>query len=251
MFRAPTLLVVGAGASAEVGLPTGKALVEKVCGKLELGSWGRSENDADPAIREALKYFASRHGNESLDFKSLKSSAARVRAGLPLASSVDYFIDSHRGDKGIEVCAKLAIAKSILEGEHNGSLGNRNVVEGRMQFDGTKDTWFEKFFQLLTEEVSHDQIHSIFQNVTFITFNYDRCIEHYLAHALQSYYSIDLTEAQGVVDRVRIIHVYGKTGDLPWQSGGQTKIDFGQLGGIRALVDVVQDIKTFTSRVRC
>jgi hypothetical protein len=49
-------------------------------------------------------------------------------------------------------------------------------------------------------------------------FNYDRCIEQYLFHALQDYYGVSPHEASAMMASLKIFRPYGKIGDLPWQS---------------------------------
>lgn len=36
---------------------------------------------------------------------------------MPQSISIDNFIDSHKGDKEIELCGKLAIVRAVLEAE--------------------------------------------------------------------------------------------------------------------------------------
>jgi hypothetical protein len=46
-------------------------------------------------------------------------------------------------------------------------------------------------------------------SVSFIVFNYDRCLEQFLFHALQKLYGLESQEAFAMLTDLRIIHPYG------------------------------------------
>jgi hypothetical protein len=78
-----------------------------------------------------------------------------------------------------------------------------------------------------------------------VVFNYDRCIEHYLFHALQNYYGIPREEAAVAMGHLEVHHPYGQVGDLPW-ANPRSNIEFGTDPNSRQLLDVAKQIKTFT-----
>jgi hypothetical protein len=84
--------------------------------------------------------------------------------------------------------------------------------------------------------------------VSIISFNYDRCIEHYLFHTLQIYYGISKDEAATALTHLEIFHPYGTVGILPWQSstGG---IEFGGVPKTTELIEVANQIRTFTEGI--
>jgi hypothetical protein len=51
--------------------------------------------------------------------------------------------------------------------------------------------------------------------VSFIVFNYDRCIEHFIFHAAQSYYGVDPGRAAQFVAAISFYHPYGSIAPLP------------------------------------
>ncbi len=60
-------------------------------------------------------------------------------------------------------------------------------------------------------------------NVSFVTFNYDRSLEFILHESLRN--SFGLPKDNEIVEQLReipIFHVYGKIDDLPWQKPGST-----------------------------
>jgi hypothetical protein len=54
----------------------------------------------------------------------------------------------------------------------------------------------------------------LFENASFIIFNYDRCLEQFLVNALPRLYAISETEADSIVHNINIIHPYGSVGEL-------------------------------------
>ena len=143
----------------------------------------------------------------------------------------------------MELCGKLAIVKSILDAEGASKLQNKDRGDHRFDLRALVDTWYVGFFQMLTENVSRDDVSNVFDNVSIITFNYDRCIERFLVQSLIDYCGISDVEAQALVSKLTIIHPYGKVGALPWQdrAGG---VPFGS--GSTDLLSTSRQIKTFT-----
>src|SRR6476469_6333049 len=95
---------------------------------------------------------------------------------------------------------------------------------------------------MATENVSRDELPGIFDNLTLIVFNYDRCIEAYFPRALEAYYGISRAEANEVFSRLEIIHPYGLTGGL--SPSGELSAEFGSTDV--NLLEVAQSIKTFS-----
>ncbi|MCD4813844.1 hypothetical protein K8S19_09170 [bacterium] len=113
-----TVFIIGAGASAEVGLPVGNLLKLQIAGLLNI-EYDHVQTKGDRKIGEALENkFASVQGA----LQKHVEAARCIRNALPSAPSIDNFIDSHRGNESIELCAKLAIIRSILTAEKNSML---------------------------------------------------------------------------------------------------------------------------------
>lgn len=82
-------------------------------------------------------------------------------------------------------------------------------------------------FITLTHAVQKNNIDMAFNNVSFINFNYDRCLEFYLKHALMGVFTCDENIADEAIRKINILHPYGQVGFLPGIGGGGTVLDFG------------------------
>lgn len=102
--------------------------------------------------------------------------------------------------------------------------------------------------QLLTQGCEKDRIRERFQAISFIVFNYDRCIEHFLFHSLQNYYGVSAAEATDLLQALKVHHPYGQVGDLPWQVGDREGTPFGSDHEGPNLLSLAGRIKTFTER---
>ena len=166
---------------------------------------------------------------------------------MPQASSIDNFIDQ-QGDDKIELCGKLAIVRSILEAEKDSLLFlNGRERDPTLRFNDLEGTWYTYFMQILTDGCRKKYIYQLFEGMCFITFNYDRCIEHFLFHALQNYFNIKPDEAAGIMQGFKIFHPYGMVGRMQWQGEGVSTAFGADVSG-RNLLSLAEQIKTYTER---
>jgi NAD-dependent SIR2 family protein deacetylase len=118
MFNAKTVFIVGAGASAEIGLPTGAKLIESMVPQLKFDpdEFYRPTR-GDKALFEVIQQTVRNQDRYqyTLDLKNHVLAAEKISKGLNYAMSIDNFIDIHKGDPCIEFCGKLAIASNILK----------------------------------------------------------------------------------------------------------------------------------------
>lgn len=236
MFKRQTLFIVGAGASAEVDFPIGTQLALTIRAKMDI----RFEHGFKPIgtgdhdLYSLIKQSRPREGDQ------FQKAAWRIREGIVFAQSIDDFLDQHRTDQYVNLYGKAAIVQAVIEAERNSSLFF-NRYEGVETFDAERltDTWFTKFMYMLCRGIPREQVTKVFDKVAFIVFNYDRCIEHFLIHALQRAYSIRIEDAAALVDRLHIVHPYGSVGDLSKVPFGHTRIN---------AVELASGIKTYTEQ---
>jgi hypothetical protein len=132
---------------------------------------------------------------------------------------------------------KAAIVKSILEAERGSKLFVNEQLEKSFDPDRFADTWLVKLMYMLGRRIAREDVRQIFDRVSFIVFNYDRCIEHFLFHELKAVYGISDREAQSILDDLHITHPYGVVSDsIPF---GLTRANYR---------DLAQGIKTYTEQ---
>jgi hypothetical protein len=244
-----TVYVIGAGASSEALLPTGVQLKDRIANLLNIGFMdGMSQSSGDKYISEALKIYARQPDVLDKNFNSYLHAAWHIRDAMPLAISIDNFIDTHNDDKKIELCGKLAIVRSILEAERNSSLYfDDSNSYNKLNFSLIENTWYTSFFMLLTENCVKANLEKRLKSIALIVFNYDRCIEHFLYNALQNYYGLEPIEAGDLVKGIEIYHPYGIVGSLPWQDIQENQaVKYGANPNPKKLLHFSSQIKTFT-----
>lgn len=247
MFRAKTVLVIGAGASVEVGLPVGPDLLKQIVKLLDFRFDHGMQTSGDIQILDALKKCLN-EGREVTKLNSHIRAARQLSQSAKQALSIDNVIDALE-DPHVELVGKLGIVRAILKAEAS------SVVFKRVDFDPDKldlekfdETWYSSLTKLLTENVRKSQVGDIFANLAIINFNYDRCLEHYLPISLADYYGLRPDDIREIMHTLVIHRPYGVAGRLPWQKGDAPSVEFGQATP-QQLADVAQQVRTFTERV--
>ena len=247
MFEKRTVVIVGAGASAECDLPTGKKLKWEIAQLLDIKfPDGCRQSTGDRAICLALRMLASQTNPHAPDINPYLHEAWHIHDAMPQALSIDNFIDAHQGNEKLELCGKLAIVRAILDAEKKSRLYfNQLESQQAPDFSSVEDTWFAAFFRLLTENCRVEHIEERLSTLSLVVFNYDRCIEHFIYHSLKNYYRIPSEQAAQFMSRLVIFHPYGTVGALPWQ-GQPVSIEFGADPKPEQLVTLSGQIQTFT-----
>ena len=247
MFRAKTLLVIGAGASVEVGLPVGADLLKTIVDLTHITFEHYRQKTGDPLVLDALKIILD-EGNEVTKINEHIRAGWQLGVSAKQALSIDNVIDALEDPK-IELIGKLGIARAILKAEA-ASPSFRHEPGPRPELDPSKfeNTWYGFLTKVLTEGVKRSEVQNIFSNVEIINFNYDRCLEHYLPWSIASYYGIDQDEIKNAMQGLVVHRPYGVTGRLPWQAGTGPSVGFGECRA-KNLADVAQQIRTFTEQV--
>jgi hypothetical protein len=221
-----TVFVIGAGANVEIGMPSGKELKNDIAEFLNFSSILTNNSSKNRNV-----YFAMQdifHTTEKLS-----NIASKIREAMPVAISIDNFLDAHRLESEIAIAGKLAVIASIIAAERQSSLFSLH----RVKYD-LSNTWYPLFFQKITERCEINEFIERLKNISFIIFNYDRCFEYYMIYALESYYKIDKERAFDIMKQMNIIHPYGIIGDLKRIPLGK-ELDYGHLKTL------YQNIRTF------
>lgn len=248
MFRTPTTIVVGAGASADYGFPLGSGLRTKIAKLINIGfgDFGQSLESGDHEIVDCLRELSKQDGQNG-NINAFIPPSRSMAAAMPLALSIDNYLDAHQHDPNTIICGKLAIARAILMAEKESSLWFDHSHADSFNLTAVEQTWLARFVNALTEGVTRSNIDNIFDNVTIISFNYDRCIKHFLREALKTYYRLDEQAAVALLNKLSIYHPYGSTGELPWESNSGVSFGSDRLRGM--LLPIAHKIKTFTEQI--
>lgn len=241
MFQRKTLIVVGAGASMEVDLPSGRELTREIAELLNIAFDHRTQKSGDYGLWKACETHAREADSE---LEPYFAAARRIHGAMPQAASIDSFIDDHSGDKHIELCGKLAIVRSVLSAESRSKLiVTSDRSDAQLDYINLEPTWFNRFWSLLSCPL--DQLAERLASFAMIVFNYDRCIEHFLYYSLQNYYGVSAQQAADILTSLTIYHPYGTVGHLPWQ-GGSPSVAFGGEVSADQLLALSKEIRTFT-----
>lgn len=198
MITDNTVFILGAGASVPYGYPTGEGLRQDICQNFEkqIKSLGNIPHHPESEVRDILE-------------KAHPFCDAFLKSSTP---SIDLFLNRNRkfGEIG-----KIAIVTSILEAERNSCF--------RENMHHKSQDWYSYLFQKMTEDLIEPKSYEDFRNnkVTFITFNYDRSLEHFLYESLLNAFSLaPENEIISQLNWIKVFHVYGVIDKLPWQGEG-------------------------------
>lgn len=245
MIRTKTVFVLGAGASAEVGMPLGVDLTDQIAAALNFRPG--HEHESKDLARAGLEA-ASMRPDAPLRRDALYGRALQVSGGLATSPSIDVYIDNHAADPACALIGKIGIAACLIEAERSSTL--RCQSNDQVDIGALKGTWFARLFNILAGGVKAETIQEMFANVAFVNFNYDRCLEQYLRYAIASRFHIGVEEAGRIVDQhCPIVHPYGSLGPLTGDSDSVcfgTRLSPHTLGGADAVRTMASKLLTFT-----
>ncbi len=182
MITKPTVLVLGAGASAHINYPIGCTLREKIIKNLSTESTTEFQQIAREGFsEEQISNFVSKFRN----------------CGV---ISIDAFLEHQIQYREI---GRLAIAQALIPCENLDTLFPIDTI-----------TWYAHLFKEMSctfEQFDQNQI-------SFIIFNYDRSLEHFFFISLSNLYEKSSDEVAKKLAKLKFIHIYGYLDDLIWQN---------------------------------
>lgn len=242
------VIVVGAGASQEFGLPTGVELTSKLQELLsfEFDDWGRAKpNGINCELYDGIEALA--RGSQKPIGHFLES-AGKICKNMSLAPSIDNFLDTHKENLELVSVGKLAIATAISQSEKKSNLWiDPSNIYNRLGFDRASETWASVFFKIIAAKRNFESFLAALESITFISFNYDRCIRQFFVNAAMSYFDLEPAEAIRVMEALRVVHPYGSIGDLGIEQGRTS--GFGKDHTSDGLIVASERIRTFTEGV--
>jgi hypothetical protein len=181
MITRPIVFILGAGASFSFGYPLGKNLVDIIL------------KNFDPSNKEnAIEIF------KGLGFSEDEIHAFRDQLRLSAAPSIDNFLEPRHEEE--RYLGKLAIAYALIPFEKTDTLF-------------CDSSWYVTFINKLQPKFEDFEKNKL----SFITFNYDRSLEHFLVTTLMNRFKKSEQEVAEKIKKIPIVHLYGKLGLLPWE----------------------------------
>jgi len=236
-----TVIIVGAGASYEFNLPVGNELMHLIS-----RSFTTTEDGLNIRAGQFNDLFRAISEQEGAPKQTeLVEAARKIRAGMPYAQSIDNFLHSNKRDEAIIVAGKLAIAQIINNAEVNSTLykgpirRNSPSLNAGVEID---DSWLHRLFRILTSNKTFTEFIESLSNITFISFNYDRCIQQFFWNAVGAYFTtIDCAKEEAQY-ALNIQYVYGSIGDFEFSS---EQTSFGN-SKLPDLLQAPKSLRTFT-----
>jgi hypothetical protein len=184
-----TLLVLGAGASRPYGFPTASELRSLILG------------ESDPETQQfhyRMGFLPPVHSYKEWILDSL--------APIFSVPVIEDFQDRFRRSEVVSVDRFLA------DNEKDEPLGRAFIAAILLRCekdDSLAGDWYKTLFNHLIDENPHS-----LEVLSVLTFNYDRSLERYLYRAYMGLHNDDDNAARRLVERVKVIHVYGSLGHL-------------------------------------
>lgn len=246
MFRARTVIVVGAGASAEFGFPLGGQLLREIARLVDISYEFGQLKRGDYILADALRRTLNANDDNANYNAHLHSAWQIVRSSMQ-GISIDNVLDALEDPKA-SLVGKYGIVRAILSAENTSPLKSWSAERpDDIDFPVVSKTWIEKLTKILAEGKRVSQISSIFDGLSIINFNYDRNIEQFLPFSLANYFGVRPQVVQEIFSELSIFRPYGKAGSLPWQDDG-SQVAYGRCDA-EAVRIAAGEILTFTEQI--
>ncbi len=225
MIRTKTAFIVGAGASCELQMPSGPELVARIASALDFARYGVELQTRDSTLM--MQYLAKAASRVGGGEEVMNAAALRIRTAAKMGGSIDALLEQHNNDQNVLLCGKLAIVHFICQAEAKSTLRATPRIEGDLPLQG-QESWLYQLSALITSGVPRSQAERCLDELTVISFNYDRSLEHFLPHAFVMAFGMTLQEAQRLIGaKLKVLRPYGAVGRLPWQSGDMPDCEWG------------------------
>jgi hypothetical protein len=233
VIEIPTVFVLGAGASSAFGFPLGLKLRDQIATHL----------DDHQGIRgAACRYYGYEwhQGTGEWIWPNVDESPVKAREQIvgetdafkaALLDSPIYSIDAfleYRPE--FEELGKIAIAATLIPHELKTTLSRKPDKKRR---------WIDELFDKMRANPA-----SFADNqVSIITFNYDRSIEYFFRKALKSTYGLGEDSVADLVESISIVHIHGQLGEPHFLSDdGRDYKDDTSRNSLRTAVDSMRII---------
>lgn len=238
------MFVLGAGSSVNFGIGAGSALAQSVANIVDFSGASERRVPGDVNLLRAL-------ANGDYDRRrTYETAGALITSGLPGYRSVDDFLYTHGDNPDLVRLGKAAITMSILTSERGSTLyADYYDMEAMRRVAGrVSGGWLSTLLGHLLAGVRRSELPAIFENLSFVNFNYDRCVEHFFHVTLSHRFQMGSAEAAELLQHLKIEHPYGQIGRLPWQQSDGPEVRFGANLDPNFAIRISETIKTFTEQ---
>jgi len=213
-----TVFVLGAGASCPYGYPSGARLREMIC--LDGGFWRSYENYLrdNRSVHEIRERRSSEvnHFRQIFKKSNIRSIDLFLANNPKLAPMGKYIIayEMFRAEQQSLCGEEAKLTRELLEHSRD-RFGPRELLSQALFRGG--DWYFYLYNRFIG--VGKDALPDFSDgNLSFITFNYDRSLEHFFYEALRNSFT-EVSEDNIVksLQKLKILHVYGQIAPLKWQ----------------------------------
>ncbi|TYL80823.1 hypothetical protein [Bradyrhizobium cytisi] len=208
VITTPTVFLLGAGASYPYGLPLGSELKSQI-----------------------LDRYANDTGGHTVHLTNTTSFGR---------TDIDRFIGALRYSGLLSVDAFLERRPEFME------IGKAMMGIELLHAEVHERLWQEKenWLTYLYSQMIGNTLEEFADNkVAFVTFNYDRCVEHFFFTSLKNSFGRSDDETAAIAKKISVVHLHGKLGHLPWE-GTKSPIDFGDNQiDVRKMKILINEIK--------
>lgn len=194
MIKDKTVFIFGAGLSSDYDFPTGSKLRDEIVRHI---MW----DNRSPSLPSQIKRLIKMGFNED----TINLTRDAIRRGN--FNTIDEFMEVRPElrplTKALIVSIISQYEKPDISLEKDDTTCFYRFIFAKMMKQATLDTFADN-------------------NVSFITFNYDRSFEFFIWRTLKQRFSLNENDKRlsEIMNRIKVVHVHGKLGKLPWEIGG-------------------------------
>ena len=187
MIRTKTTFILGAGASAELHMPGPVEVLERIAQALDFSRTGANQLTRDTAaiLRHITKLAERMNRTED----ALYRAGQRIHQAAKIGRTIEQVIEQNNDDPLVEAFGKLAIAVFTLQAESRSSLRATPQPNAALPLQ-TGDYWLIELGKLLTAGLPRSKVEAGLGDISIVSFNYDRSVEHFLHFALATAYGM-------------------------------------------------------------
>ena len=240
MISSKLVIILGAGAHVPYAFPIGSALTVEIVKLLP----SQVNDNHNELIYELFDLYNNKIGNlrQSLvNFRTLLNSSGH--------SSIDSFLATHSGKEGFSEIGKYIVAKLLLPLEFRYDFSRAHRLRIRADNEDGDQDWLSYLFEKMVAGCLASPSDFLKNNnVSFVTFNYDRTLEHFLRIRLQHTYDLSPEEAWTYAKQIPINHVYGSLGVYDSNSVHGGKLSPSQINTSAASIRLMHEERSSSSQ---